>query len=412
MPAVRTSSSPKRSTNGQDRPNAGRKSRKPYHVMIGKDCGWSRQVQYDNEYAPTYVVPRTTSLVVPQDERPPPLTLHDLECVKTLGVGSYGRVLLVRTTRRTHPFDQPGSLFALKAIKRKELRNLAHKEHFRQTQRERFNMQCLPFNTFVAGLVQTFEDSRNLYMMLEFIPCGDLRSIMHKFKYVKPHMASFYFANIACGLRFLHTNDIIHGDIKPDNILVGPDGYLALTDFGSTSHMGWEERDGWDYRSTVLYQAPECAFPHLFKDIYDGAVDWWSVGIILFEMTVVKVPFWRGDSEPTQRNIMHMEYEWPSHIQVGDNLKDLISQLLRKNAVERLGNNIREVYNHPWLENINWDKIEQKQYFAPYIPETTPLAEQWHHWPLPRQRAIPDVAIVEPPLYLMNDNRYPPNPHC
>lgn len=137
------------------------------------------------------------------------------------------------------------------------------------------------------GIIQTFHDSRNLYLMLELIPCGTLHSLIQKRAPFGPAATAFYFANIVCGLNFLENHDIIHRDIKPDNILVGPDGYLCLADFGSAAR-GSEEND-WLMVGTPTYMAPESFSPQgQSQRVYTG-VDWWSSGCVLYEMITRKM---------------------------------------------------------------------------------------------------------------------------
>jgi serine/threonine protein kinase len=145
----------------------------------------------------------------------------------------------------------------------------------------------LPWNPFVNGVLQAFHDARNLYLMLELIPCGTLRSLLQKRAPFNPATTAFYFANIVCGLSFLEFHGIIHRDIKPENILLGPDGYLCLADFGSAARE--ETEDDWLMVGTPTYMAPESFTPQGQSERLYSGIDWWSAGCVLYEMITRKM---------------------------------------------------------------------------------------------------------------------------
>jgi serine/threonine protein kinase len=137
----------------------------------------------------------------------------------------------------------------------------------------------LPWNPFVSGIVDAFYDTGSLYHLLELAPSGNLAHIIRKHSPISHGTAAFYFANIVCGIEFLHANGIIHRDLKPANILVGQDGYLVLADFGT----GVKSHDNVEYFlvGTPAYMAPELISR---REFIREAVDWWAAGCILYEM--------------------------------------------------------------------------------------------------------------------------------
>lgn len=152
---------------------------------------------------------------------------------------------------------------------------------------ERSMLSELPWDPFVNGIIQTFHDSINLYLMLEFVPCGTLRSLIQKRAPFDPATALFYFANIVCALQYLEVYGIIHRDIKPENLLVGAEGYLCLADFGSAAKVF--EKGGWIAHGTTAYMAPEVvASAGQSERIWSG-IDWWSSGCVLYEMITRKM---------------------------------------------------------------------------------------------------------------------------
>jgi protein kinase X len=158
-------------------------------------------------------------------------------------------------------------------------------QHMNTKDLERGNLASLPWNPFVAGIFQTFHDTQKLYMALEFIPGLTLRSRLRQIDGgFKPSETNFYFANIVCGIGFLHNEGIAHCDIKPDNILLSPDGYLCLTDLGSSAKLS--QPDGsWTEAGTAYYMAPECQVGTKYEPReLPEAIDWWSSGCVLYEM--------------------------------------------------------------------------------------------------------------------------------
>ncbi|KAF8077792.1 kinase-like domain-containing protein, partial [Lyophyllum atratum] len=340
------------------------------------------------------------------DPRPPPLTLSDLECVKALGEGVYGQVLLVRTRRATHPLDRPGSLFAVKVMRRKNVR-FAEKSGTKDKNIERSILAELPWNQFVAGIIQTFKDPESLYMMLELIPCGTLRSLIQKRAPLDPSANAFYFANIVAGLSFLEEQNLRHRDLKPENILVGADGYLVIADFGTVARL--DEENDWIMIGSPAYMAPELSsFDKQTRPTYLG-VDWWSAGAILYEMTYRKLPFHGKSEADAHIKAASGIIRWREHVNIGKHLKSLISSLLTVDAVNRLGTGgWEEVRNHEWLKLVKWSGIEERKYLAPFVPNEPHLADTWHSQPLPQQKKIPGLRIVTPPPHLAYNDCFPP----
>jgi serine/threonine protein kinase len=154
---------------------------------------------------------------------------------------------------------------------------------------ERSTLCELPWNPFVNGIIQTFHDARNFYLMLELVPCGTLRSLIQKRAPLDPAAITFYFANIVCGLEFLEQYAIVHRDIKPDNILVGADGYLCLADFGTAEKAYQEDLESWLMNGTASYMAPEVISPVGQTQRTWSGVDWWASGCVLYEMITRKM---------------------------------------------------------------------------------------------------------------------------
>ncbi|KAF4576614.1 hypothetical protein EYR36_000790 [Pleurotus pulmonarius] len=340
------------------------------------------------------------SIKRPADPRAPPLKLKDLECVRSLGKGVYGRVLLVRTRRNTHPMDKPGSMYAMKVLRKKYIR-MDEAQEPQAKDYERRVLMTLPWSPFVSTIIQTFYDERNLYMLTELAPCGTLRSLISARGPLPVTDTLFYLSNIICALSFLEAHGIAHRDLKPDNILLGDSGYLTLVDFGCATVEHSEKE--WVMIGTPCYQAPELFSPEGQTVGFSKAIDWWAAGCILFEMVTRTVAF-RGE---VYKKILAGDYRYPPKVRVGKTLKSLVSALLTRDASKRLGyNGASEVGKHPWFRTVNWGKMKDRQYLAPYIPSEFNL-QKWHTQPMPRQHEVPGLAVVVPPYEYTNDNRFP-----
>ncbi|KAJ7749521.1 kinase-like domain-containing protein [Mycena maculata] len=322
----------------------------------------------------------------PVDPRGPSLKLSDLECIKPLGMGAHGRVLLVRT--RGPAASAGAKLFALKAVRKKGFRQWDTAD-FTRRNCERAVLVNMGWNPFVTGILQAFHDDRNVYLMLEYSPCGTLDQIMGA--PLSPARTLFYFANIVCGLEHLEKSGVVNRDIKPANILVGADGYLCLCDFGPALDIPATDEPivvgNWLGDGTAAYQAPEgVTLDNQPADVrYGPALDWWSAGVILYEMATGALPF-----EPPRREknvaprgsvavkqiwdrIMAGPPSWPGGVRVGRNLKALVKGLLTVNANTRLGaRGAAEVRQHPWLRTCDWNKMRRKRYIPTHLGTPTP----------------------------------------
>ncbi|KAF9246364.1 kinase-like domain-containing protein [Melanogaster broomeanus] len=338
----------------------------------------------------------------PRGMRPPRLGLRDLECTRKLGTGAYGSVLLVRVRARQepHPMDRPGSLFAMKVL-RKDHMQIFDDHYPKDTDAERESLCQLPWSPWINGVVGVFHDPLNLYLMLECIPSGVLHNVIYTRGPLDAAMARFYFANIVCALDFLHDNGIVHRDLKPGNILIKPDGYIALVDFG----LSKPETDAltWAMVGTPIYMAPEL---YSSQPGIGRGVDWFASGVVLYEMITKRVPFYGKEEEDVCQRIASKKYKWPKDVRVGKSLKSLVAGLLTHEPLNRLG--VAEpVKDHPWLGSIDWEKLNGHRYIAPWIPGEVHLSQTWQERALPAQRRVPGLRVVVPPEHLRNDHRLP-----
>jgi len=279
------------------------------------------------------------------------VTIHDFEMVKPISSGAFGKVWLARKTAS-------GDLYAVKIIRKADMIRKNMQEH---VSNERNVMKLASNNPFLVDFYYAFQSEHHVYLVMEFIQGGDCGSLLENVGYLEEPMARHYIAEVVLALEYLHSMNIVHRDLKPDNMLMTVDGHIKLTDFG-LSFVGAEVLSMSDTVSgnnrvvgTPDYIAPEA----LIGTGYGPSVDWWALGIVLFELLVGFPPF--NDESPTHifQNILKKDICWPlPPDDVGAEAKDLIEKLLTTEPNDRLGaNGAGEVKKHPFFNGLDWDNL-------------------------------------------------------
>uniref|UniRef100_A0ACD5ZXI2 Uncharacterized protein n=1 Tax=Avena sativa TaxID=4498 RepID=A0ACD5ZXI2_AVESA len=313
-------------------------------------------------------------------------SIEDFEIIKPISRGAFGRVFLAKK-RVT------GDLFAIKVLKKADM---IRKNAVESILAER-DILISVRNPFVVRFFYSFTCRENLYLVMEYLNGGDLYSLLRGLGCLDEDMARTYIAELVLALEYLHSLNVIHRDLKPDNLLISRDGHIKLTDFGlskvglinSTDDLSGPDVSSvlvGDHQPTDAEQrahkreqrqkqaavgTPDYLAPEILLGMTHGPnADWWSVGVILFEILVGIPPFNAGHPQIIFDNIMNREIPWP---QVPDELSfeayDLINKLLIENPVQRLGaTGAGEVKAHPFFKDINWDMISRQQ--AAFIPCT------------------------------------------
>ncbi len=252
-------------------------------------------------------------------------------------------------------------------------------------------------NHWIVDLKYSFQDENNLYLVMEYLPGGDLMNLLIKKDILTEEEARFYTAEVAHAIEMVHSLDYIHRDLKPDNVLLDKDGHIKLTDFGLCKHAQIKstaqikpdyqmkhsenfnalksmlnKRMGYKRNRQLAFSTvgtPDYIAPEVFGPKgYDETVDWWSVGVILFEMLVGYPPFFSDDSSITCQKILHWKKTLviPPEANLSPAATDIIKKLIC-DADKRLGRNgAKEIKDHPFFEGIDWKTIRSIQ--APYIP--------------------------------------------
>jgi len=282
----------------------------------------------------------------------PTLKMEDLEIAETLGTGTFGRVRLVK-----HKGN--GKYYALKVLKKHEVIRLKQVEHI-MSEKAILSMINHPFIVRLGG---TMQDGKNLYMMLEYVIGGELFSHLRKAGRFSNDTTRFYAGCIVMALQHLHSMDIVYRDLKPENLLLDEHGYLKVTDFGFAKKV--EDRT-WTLCGTPEYLAPEI----IQSKGHGKAVDWWALGILIYEMLAGYPPFYDENPFGIYQKILAGKIEYPRHFDV--HAKDLVRKLLSPDRSKRIGNlknGAEDIKKHKWFRGFDFTALLQKQQSPPIVPE-------------------------------------------
>ena len=281
--------------------------------------------------------------------------LEDFKILKVIGRGSFGKVCLVE-------YLPTNEIFAMKSLK-KDI--LIEEEQIESTLLEKEILQNID-HQFLCKLIFYFQTEDRIFFVMPFLSGGELFQHLKKFKRFSEEMVRFYGAQIAIALQYLHDKKIIYRDLKPENILLDEKGYLCLVDFGMAKKLEYNKK-ALSFCGTPEYLAPEI----IKGEGYDENIDWWSLGIILYEMICGVPPFYDDNLNKIYYLIQNTEVSFPHNIYLSDDVKDIIFNLLKKDVKERLGysSGIVEIKNHSFFKGINFQDIENKKIEAPFIPK-------------------------------------------
>ena len=319
------------------------------------------------------------------------VSLDQFHLLRVIGRGSYAKVLMVeqKTTDR---------VYAMKVIK-KELVN--DDEDIDWVQTEKHVFETATNYPFLVGLHSCFQTDSRLFFVIEFVSGGDLMFHMQRQRKLNEEHARFYAAEICLALNFLHERGIVYRDLKLDNVLLDHDGHIKLTDYGMCKEGLRPGDTTCTFCGTPNYIAPEI----LRGEEYDYSVDWWALGVLMFEMLAGRSPFdvVGGAENPDQNTedylfqvILEKTIRIPRSLSV--KAASILKGFLNKNPVERLGchpqTGFSDIMSHPFYRSINWEQLEQKQIKPPYKPELKSDRDLEHF----------DKAFTDEPVQLTPDD--------
>uniref|UniRef100_A0A8C6LJZ6 Ribosomal protein S6 kinase n=1 Tax=Nothobranchius furzeri TaxID=105023 RepID=A0A8C6LJZ6_NOTFU len=335
------------------------------------------------------------------------------QLLKVLGQGSYGKVFLVRKIRGV----DRGQLYAMKVLKKATLK-------VRDRVRSKMERDILAEvnHPFIVKLHYAFQTEGKLYLILDFLRGGDLFTRLSKELSCKKHVAAagssflmhdskyifisspvqvmfteedvkFYLAELALALDHLHSLGIIYRDLKPENILLDEDGHIKITDFGLSKEAIDHDKRAYSFCGTIEYMAPEV----VNRRGHTQSADWWSFGVLMFEMLTGSLPFQGKDRKETMALILKAKLGMPQFL--SPEVQSLLRALFKRNPVNRLGagpDGIEEIKRHRFFASIDWDKLYKKEMRPPFKPTVGRPEDTFHFDPEFTSRTPTDSPGIPP----------------
>ncbi|KAH9641957.1 hypothetical protein HF086_011707 [Spodoptera exigua] len=279
-------------------------------------------------------------------------TPDDYDRIKAIGNGAYGEVFLVRDK----------CSFNYHAMKVVEKGVVVERKHVKHLILEKEILRCVKF-PFIVSLEYAFKDNMYLYFILPFVSGGEMFTYLNKYGSFSENLAIFYTAQLVLALEYLHHCQIIHRDIKPENILIDTTGYIKLCDFGFCKII---KKKTWTLCGTPEYLAPEI----IMSRGYNFAVDWWAVGVLIYEMTVGNPPFFASDPSKLYEKVLNCFYKCPRTL--SQECRSIVKGFLQVDPTRRLGT-LKEgafgVKIHPWFKDIDWPDLFSQRLTPPFVPD-------------------------------------------
>ncbi|KAJ1904916.1 hypothetical protein LPJ81_002215 [Coemansia sp. IMI 209127] len=320
------------------------------------------------------------------------VTIDDFDVLRLIGKGGYGMVYLVQHKEtRKH--------YAMKVLRKASILLQRRQITFTMTERSILSEVQHPF---IVKLYYAFQSNSKLYLIMEYVAGGELFTHMSNERIFSEDQAVFYAAELVLALSHLHRLGIVFRDAKPENCLLGRSGHLVLTDFGlSKTALGEDGRTS-TFCGTPSYMAPEVLNS---SQAYDVSVDWWSLGVLIYEMLTGSVPFKGRAPQQIISNINKMKVTYPPYMT--PDAKDIIIRLLRKKPSQRLGygrNGMQSIKRHRFFRSINWEVLEKKHesQIPPIVPaidgdaDVSNFADEFTSQQVPLSIACGDAAGPDP----------------
>lgn len=283
-------------------------------------------------------------------------SLDSFKMIKVIGKGSFGKVFLVRE-------KQTNEMFALKVLKKD---NIIKRNQVEHTKTERSVLGYVK-HPFIVGLNMAFQSKDKLYFVLDYCAGGELFFHLGKVGKFSEHRACFYAAEITLAIDYVHDLDIVYRDLKPENVLLDSKGHVRLTDFGLSKEGISNSSSGANsFCGTPEYLAPEI----LNRQGHGRAVDWWSLGALLYEMLTGLPPFYCRDREKLFEKIRRGTLDYPKYL--SPRAQYILKGLLTKDPVRRLGsgpNDADDVKGQDFFSELNWERLMKGQVAPPWDPQ-------------------------------------------
>lgn len=301
---------------------------------------------------PKPVEPDAQDIEIPAEM--PKVGLDDFDLLKVLGKGGFGKVMLVRKKNTTE-------IYAMKVLKKEAVIRRNQVQH---TKTETHILKQIR-HPFLCRMHYAFQSEGKLYMVLSYLPGGELFYRLKREGRFTLDRVRLYSAEIALGLGYLHSQDMIYRDLKPENLLLDEVGHICLTDFGLSKEMVTTANAAKTFCGTPEYLAPE-----ILQNIGHGkAVDWWSLGTLIFEMLTGLPPFYSRNINHMYDKILRAELRCPSYLP--SDVTSLIQSMLIRDPLKRLGSgpgDVKELEKHPFFAVLDFEQVLAKKYTPVYKP--------------------------------------------
>ncbi|XP_053721660.1 ribosomal protein S6 kinase alpha-2 [Synchiropus splendidus] len=306
------------------------------------------------------------------------------QLLKVLGQGSYGKVFLVRKMKGV----DRGQLYAMKVLKKATLK-------VRDRVRSKMERDILAEvnHPFIVKLHYAFQTEGKLYLILDFLRGGDLFTRLSKEVMFTEEDVKFYLAELALALDHLHSLGIIYRDLKPENILLDEDGHIKITDFGLSKEAIDHDKRAYSFCGTIEYMAPEV----VNRRGHTQSADWWSFGVLMFEMLTGSLPFQGKDRKETMALILKAKLGMPQFL--SPEVQSLLRALFKRNPANRLGagpDGVEEIKRHCFFASINWNKLYRKDIRPPFRPTVGRPEDTFHFDPEFTSRTPTDSPGIPP----------------
>merc|ERR1712241_441635 len=318
--------------------------------------------------------------------------LEHFDMLKVIGRGSFGKVMQVQ-------MKSDKKIYALKILKKKAIIQRNQLEH---TMAERKILEALK-HPFLMTLRYAFQTETKLYFVLDYFTGGELFFHLKKKRRFSEPEAKIMVAEVGMALGYLHSLDVIYRDLKPENILLDDSGHICLTDFGLSKDLGPDNEDAHTFCGTPEYLAPE-----IVMNLGHGkAVDWWALGILLYELTVGIPPFYSQNVNELYRKIQEAPLLFPP--QTSNSCKDVITRMLERDPKKRLGssaNDYKDIQKHAFFKSIDWQKLYNKEIEAPYKPKVQGADDTSNFDDMFLKEAVVDSQVAPPTLKNNKDDGF------
>lgn len=310
--------------------------------------------------------------------RPPEaVTIDDFQLLRVVGKGAFGKVMLVRRKKRGNVLSgqsptnsgansyesiiSGGKVYAMKVIKKAAVFAKNQVEH---TKTERRILQGID-HPFMVKLRYAFQNESKLYFVMDYYNGGTLHFHLRRAINFDEDRARFYAAQLVLAISHLHTYNIVYRDLKPENVLMDDQGFIAITDFG-LSRDNFDSKDG----LSTFCGTPEYIAPELIRRVpYGRSVDYWSLGVLIFEMLAGYTPFFNSNRKRNFENIVKLPLRLPTEF--SDEAKSLLRGLMCKDPSKRLGSGpvgATEIMEHPFFAKTDWEKLYKRDVNVPFRP--------------------------------------------